>query len=100
MSTKDTTVSAETVRKVARLSRLHVDEARLPHLADEMNAILAWIEQLQEVDIDGVEPMTSAVEMAAPMREDAITDGNIRDKILANAPKAEAGYFVVPRSVE
>lgn len=100
MSTPDTGVTAETVKKIARLSRLHVEEDRLAHLADEMNGILAWIEQLQEVDVEGVEPMTSAVEMAAPMREDEITDGGVRDKVLANSPKTEAGYYVVPRSVE
>jgi len=100
VSDKNSGVTAETVKKIARLSRLHVEEDRLAHLADEMNGILAWIEQLAEVDVEGVEPMTSAVEMAAPMREDVITDGGVRDKVLANAPKTEAGYFVVPRSVE
>jgi len=93
-------VTAETVKKIARLSRLHVEEDRLAHLADEMNGILAWIEQLGEVDVKGVEPMTSAVEMAAPLRADVITDGGVQGKVLANAPKTEAGYFVVPRSVE
>jgi len=93
-------VTAETVKKIARLSRLHVEPDRLEFLADEMNGLLAWIEQLGEVDVTGVEPMTSAVEMAAPMRKDEITDGGVRDKVLANAPKTEAGYFVVPRSVE
>lgn len=100
MSSKDTGVTAETVRKIARLSRLHVEEDRLAPLADEMNGILAWIEQLQEVDVEGVEPMTSAVEMAAPLRADKITDGGVPEKVLANAPKTEAGYYVVPRSVE
>ena len=100
MSTPETGVTAETVKKIARLSRLHVEEDRLAHLAEEMNGILAWIEQLQEVDVEGVEPMTSAVEMDAPLREDKITDGGVRDKVLANSPKTEAGYFVVPRSVE
>jgi len=93
-------VNADTVRKLACLSRLRVEEDRLPHLADELNGILSWIEQLNEVDIKGFEPMSSAVKMDAPMREDKITDGGIRDKVLANAPKSEAGYFVVPRSVE
>jgi len=93
-------VTADTVRNIARLSRLHVEPDRLAPLADEMNGILAWIEQLDEVDVEGVAPMTSAVEMEAPMRDDIVDDGNIRDKILANAPKTEAGYFVVPRSVE
>lgn len=100
MSENNKDVTAETVKRIANLSRLHVEEDRLNHLADEMNGILAWIEQLGEVDVEGVEPMTSAVEMAAPMREDVITDGGVRDKVLANAPKSEAGYFVVPRSVE
>jgi aspartyl-tRNA(Asn)/glutamyl-tRNA(Gln) amidotransferase subunit C len=100
VSNNDTGVTAETVRKIARLSRLHVEEDRLAPLADEMNGILAWIEQLQEVDVEGVEPMTSAVALDAPLREDKITDGGVREKVLANAPKSESGYFVVPRSVE
>jgi len=100
VSEKNEGVTAETVKKIARLSRLHVEPDRLEFLADEMNGLLAWIEQLGEVDVTGVEPMTSAVEMAAPMRKDEITDGGVRDKVLANAPKTEAGYFVVPRSVE
>ncbi len=100
MSEDNSGVTAETVKKIARLSRLHVEPDRLEFLADEMNGLLAWIEQLGEVDVTGVEPMTSAVEMAAPMRKDEITDGGVRDKVLANAPKTEAGYFVVPRSVE
>ncbi len=100
MSEENSGVTADTVKKIARLSRLHVEPDRLVPLADEMNGILAWIEQLDEVDVEGVEPMNSAVEMDAPMREDVVNDGNIRDKILANAPKTEAGYFVVPRSVE
>jgi len=100
VSEENSGVTAETVKKIARLSRLHVEPDRLEFLADEMNGLLAWIEQLGEVDVTGVEPMTSAVEMAAPMRKDEITDGGVRDKVLANAPKTEAGYFVVPRSVE
>ena len=100
MSDKNSGVTAETVKKIARLSRLHVEPERLSFLADEMNGLLAWIEQLGEVDVTGVEPMTSAVEMDAPLRKDEITDGGVRDKVLANAPKTEAGYFVVPRSVE
>lgn len=94
------TVSAKDVKKIARLSRLHVDEDRLQPLADELNGILGWIEQLQEVDVEGVAPMTSAVAMAAPMRKDEITDGGKRDDVLKNAPKSEDGFFVVPRSVE
>lgn len=93
-------VDAATVKKVARLSRLAVPEERLAPLADELNAILQWIEQLAEVDTDGVEPMTSAVAVSLPMREDVITDGGIRDKVLANAPKSADGFFVVPKVVE
>lgn len=100
MSEANKAVDAETVRKIARLSRLHVSEDKLAPLADELNGILSWIEMLSEVDVTGVEPMTSAVEMDAPLRKDEVTDGGVRDKVLANAPKTEAGYFVVPRSVE
>ncbi len=100
MPTPQNGVTAETVRKIARLSRLHVEDSRLAPLAEELNGILGWIEQLNEVDIDGVEPMTSAVDMDAPMRADVVTDGGKRDDVLANAPKSEDGFFVVPRSVE
>lgn len=100
MANPQTGVDAETVRKIARLSRLHVDEDRLAPLAEELNGILGWIEQLNEVDVEGVEPMTSAVDVAAPMRQDEITDGGKRDAVLANAPKSEDGFYVVPRSVE
>ncbi len=93
-------VSADDVKKIARLSRLHVEDAQLEPLAGELNGILKWIEQLGEVDVEGVEPMTSAVDMDAPLRPDAITDGGVRDKVLANAPKSDDGFFVVPRSVE
>jgi len=93
-------VSAEDVKKIARLSRLHVEEDRLQPLADDLNGILAWIEQLNEVDVEGVEPMTSAVDVDAPLRADKITDGGKRDAVLANAPKSEDGFYVVPRSVE
>jgi len=93
-------VSADDVKKIARLSRLHVEDDRLQPLADDLNGILGWIEQLGEVDVEGVEPMTSAVDMAAPMRKDEISDGGKRDDILKNAPKKDDGFFVVPRSVE
>lgn len=100
MADPQTGVDAETVRKIARLSRLHVDEDKLEPLAQELNGILGWIEQLNEVDVEGVEPMTSAVDMDAPLRQDVITDGGKRDAVLANAPKSEDGFYVVPRSVE
>ena len=77
-------VSAEDVKKIARLSRLHVEVDRLQPLADDLNGILGWIEQLGEVDVEGVEPMTSAVDKSAPMRSDEISDGGKRDDILKN----------------
>lgn len=100
MSQPTNGVSAEDVRKIARLSRLHVEDAQLAPLAGELNGILSWIEQLAEVDVEGVDPMTSAVDMRAPLRADAVTDGGKRDEVLQNAPKSDDGFFVVPRSVE
>ncbi|MEE2878354.1 MAG: Asp-tRNA(Asn)/Glu-tRNA(Gln) amidotransferase subunit GatC [Pseudomonadota bacterium] len=93
-------VTKDDVRKVARLSRIAVTEERIEPLANELTAIMGWIEQLNEVDVDGVEPMTSVVDATLPMRDDVITDGNIQDQVLANAPKSEDGFFVVPKSVE
>ena len=93
-------VSANDVIKIARLARLHVETEQCAAIAADLNGILGWIEQLNEVDVDGVEPMTSAVAMRAPMRADEVTAGGIREQVLANAPKAEDGFFVVPRSVE
>ncbi len=93
-------VSEADVKKIARLSRLHVEDAACGPIAQDLNGILAWIEQLGEVDVEGVEPMTSAVDMAAPLRADAVTDGGKRDDVLRNAPKSDDGFFVVPRSVE
>lgn len=93
-------VTTDDVRKVARLSRIAVPEDRLEGLASELSGILDWIDQLNEVDIEGVEPMTSVVEARLPMREDVVTDGERRDELLANAPRAEDGFFVVPKSVE
>ena len=93
-------VTKDDVRKVARLSRIAVDEAHLEDLAGELNGILGWIDQLNEVDVSDVEPMTSVVETKLPMREDVVTDGNIPDQVLANAPRTDDGFFVVPKSVE
>ncbi len=100
MSASENGVTAETVKRIARLSRLHVEADRQEALADELNGILAWIEQLNEVDVEGVEPMTSAVDVEAPLRTDKVTDGGIREKVLQNAPKSDSGFYVVPRSVE
>jgi len=93
-------VDKKTISKVARLARIAVPEDRLEPMAKELNTILAWIEQLNEVDVEGVEPMTTPVAMELPMREDVVTDGNIRDQVLANAPRTEDGFFVVPKVVE
>jgi aspartyl-tRNA(Asn)/glutamyl-tRNA(Gln) amidotransferase subunit C len=93
-------VDANTVRKVARLARLQVPEERLEPLAGELNGILAWIEQLGEVDVDGVEPMTSAVEMSLPMRDDVVNDGGNAAAVTANAPRSADGFFIVPKVVE
>lgn len=100
MSQPQNGVNADDVKKIARLSRLHVEEAQLQPIAEDLNGILGWIEQLGEVDVDGVEPMTSAVDMAAPLRADNVSDGGKRDDVLKNAPKSDDGFFVVPRSVE
>ena len=93
-------VTKDDVRKVARLSRIAVPEDRLEELAGELNGILGWIDQLNEVDVSDVEPLTSVVETTLPMREDIVTDGNIPEQVLANAPRTEDGFFVVPKSVE
>ncbi len=93
-------IDAETVRKVAKLARIAVPEVALQPMAGELTAIMAWIEQLNEVDTDGVEPMTSCVAITLPMREDVVTDGERRDAILLNAPKSDQGFFVVPKVVE
>ncbi len=93
-------VSKDDVRKVARLSRIAVPEERLDGLAGELSAIMDWIEQLGEVDVETVEPMTSVVDVSLPRRVDAVTDGNRTDEILANAPASADGFFVVPKTVE
>jgi aspartyl-tRNA(Asn)/glutamyl-tRNA(Gln) amidotransferase subunit C len=93
-------IDAATVRKVARLARIAEPEDRLEPLARELSAILSWIEQLNEVDTDGVEPMTTSVETALPMREDVVTEGGDPAKVLGNAPRTEKGFYVVPKVVE
>ena len=94
------TIDAATVRKVARLARIAEPEDRLEPLAKELSGILSWIEQLNEVDTDGVEPMTSAVHMPAPMRDDVATEGGNPEVVLSNAPKRAGNFFVVPKVVE
>ena len=93
-------IDAATVRRVAHLARIKTPEDRLEPLAKELNGILAWIEQLDEVDTDGVEPMTSCVEAKLPMREDVVADGGDAARALKNAPKSDQGFFVVPKVVE
>ncbi len=93
-------IDKDTVRKVARLARIAVTEEELEPLAGELGSILGWVERLGEVDVTGVEPMTSVTPMALRRRADEVTDGGRRDDILANAPDAREGFFVVPRVVE
>jgi aspartyl-tRNA(Asn)/glutamyl-tRNA(Gln) amidotransferase subunit C len=88
------------VRRVAKLARIAVTEDEVPHLAGELNAILNFVEELSEVDVDGVEPMTSVTPMKIPMREDKVTAGGDPERVLANAPIREGNFFVVPKVVE
>ena len=89
-----------TVARIATLARIRLPELEQAHLAGELTAILTWIEQLNEIDTTGIEPMSSVAAMQLPMREDLVTDGNCRDRILANAPEAMQGFFAVPKVVE
>ncbi len=93
-------IDADTARKVAKLARIKVEEADLPALAQEFNAILGFVEQLNEVDVEGVEPMTGVTPMRLKRRDDVVTEGNQQDKILSNAPDAREGFFAVPKVVE
>jgi len=93
-------IDKETARKVAHLARIRVAEGDLDRLAGELSHILGFMEQLNEVDIDGVEPMTSVSPMALKRREDVVNDGGYPEKILSNAPDAREGFFAVPKVVE
>ena len=93
-------IDAATVRKVARLARIAEPQDRLEPLAKELSGILDWIEQLNEVDTDGVEPMTSAVHTPLPMRDDVVTEGGDPELVLSNAPRRAGAFFVVPKVVE
>jgi len=93
-------IDEKTAAKVAKLARIKVEEKDLPALAQEFSAILGFIEQLNEVDVDGVEPMTSVTPMRLKRRQDKVTDGGYQDKVLANAPDAREGFFAVPKVVE
>jgi aspartyl-tRNA(Asn)/glutamyl-tRNA(Gln) amidotransferase subunit C len=93
-------VDQATVRRIAHLARIKVSEADVPHLQGELNAILAFVEELASVDVEGVEPMTSVQPMPMKKRKDVVTDGAIADKIVANAPVSDDHFFVVPKVVE
>ncbi|MBT8413612.1 MAG: Asp-tRNA(Asn)/Glu-tRNA(Gln) amidotransferase subunit GatC [Boseongicola sp.] len=93
-------IDTETARRVAKLARIKVEDADLPALAQDFNRILGFVEQLNEVDVEGVEPMTSVTPMRLKRRVDEVTDGDQQDKILANAPDAREGFFAVPKVVE
>jgi aspartyl-tRNA(Asn)/glutamyl-tRNA(Gln) amidotransferase subunit C len=93
-------VDEAAVRRIAHLARIAVGDAEVPHLQGEINAILTFVEALGEVDVTGIEPMTSVIPMKLPMREDVVTDGGIAPLVLANAPLSEDGFFVVPKVIE
>jgi len=90
----------ETVRRIAYLARIRVEDERLDQIAGEIDGILGWVEQLSEVDTDGVEPMTSVTDLTMPKRADVINDGDCRDAVLANATDPVEGFFTVPKVLE
>ena len=93
-------VDQDTVRRIARLARIRIADEDVAVYEAELNQILHWIEQLNAVDVEGVEPLTSVVEMDMKQRDDEVTDGECPDDVLANAPAAQDNYFVVPKVVE
>ncbi len=93
-------VDSATVRKIASLARIAVTDGEVEAMVPELNNILGWIEQLGEVDVTGVEPMTAVIPNVLRLRDDFVTDGGIRDRVLANAPAAEHGFFGVPKVIE
>jgi len=93
-------VSNDQVRHIAKLARIAMSEAELERLGPELNAIIGWVEQLAEVSTDGVEPLTAVIDQKLRLREDAVTEGDRRDDVLANAPDAEHGFFAVPKVIE
>lgn len=93
-------IDTSTAARIAKLARIRVEEEELPALAQEFSNILGFIEQLSEVDVEGVEPMVSVTPMRLKRRADGVTDGNMQDKVLANAPDAREGFFAVPKVVE
>ena len=93
-------VSSDQVRHIAKLARIGMSDAEIEALVLELNNILGWVEQLGEVDTDGVEPLATVIHLKLRLRDDAVTDGNIRDEVLANAPEAQHGFFAVPKVIE
>ena len=93
-------VDTATVNKIARLARIAITEEEASRLAPELDNILGWIEQLGEVDTSGVEPMTSVIPNTLRLRDDVVTDGGVREQLMANAPQAEHGFFSVPKVIE
>jgi aspartyl-tRNA(Asn)/glutamyl-tRNA(Gln) amidotransferase subunit C len=93
-------VNTEQVRHIAKLARIAMSDGEVEALVPELNAIIGWVEQLAAVDTDGVEPLTAVIDLKLRLREDKVTDGNVRDAILANAPQAEHGFFAVPKVIE
>ena len=93
-------IDLETARRVAKLARIRVPDANLPQLAEQLSGILSFMEQLNDVDVEGIEPMTSVTPMRLKRRQDGVTDGNMQARILANAPDAREGFFAVPKVVE
>ena len=93
-------LDTDTVRRIARLARIHIPDEDLETLAGELSNIIGWVEQLAEVDTAGVEPMTSAVETTLTQRDDVVNDGGYADQVLANAPDTADGFFTVPKVVE
>ena len=93
-------VSADQVRHIAKLARIAMSDAELDRLVPELNAIIGWVEQLSEVDTEGVEPLTAVIDQKLRLRADVVDDGNCRDAILANAPDAQHGFFAVPKVIE
>jgi len=93
-------VDKDTVRRIAKLARIALEEERVEPMERELNGILAWVEQLQEVNVEGVEPMTSVVAQKLKMRDDVVTDGEMAEAVTQNAPSSEDHFFVVPKVVE
>ena len=90
----------EIIKNIANLARIRVPDDNLDHLAKELSSIMDWVEQLDSVNTDGVEPLASVIDVTLPLREDKITEGDCRNKILANGPEVEDGYFAVPKVIE